>query len=434
MTSAEVQSGARTKAAVIYAASKVRPTVTQTVASAVESAASKTQDVVDKATSRVRVLWDAVDPYDGNAVQEFTQRAAAVTVAAQNQVARIHVASQTQQLASMGVTVRVTPQVPADVRLLARADTSTSRPRVVVDEIPDAKFEYGSRVRVTMDPEESTTLQVLNRPARAYRYQKSIGADDATASEVALQRIARVVDTNATLAQRAAEEQVLAAAVDLDNPIIGWRRIIHPEVQTKTGVCGLCVAAATRMYYVRELKAIHDNCNCTIAAVTEDEDPGLELNEEDFDILYNAAGETSGLTRSTFGRELKKIRYRTDEHGELGLVLKPEPGEQVQHFTSEESDGFVTLYHSTSSKAAEAIVRDGFAPMYADGTEQSYVESQGQYGFFTRRPGAQGGYGSDVVKVRVPKTAVEKDPWSGHVRVKLSALPKDGFSRYYRTR
>jgi len=420
---------ARAQAAALYTASQVRPSVTQTVAESVESAAQMTQSVIDRTTARVTALWERVDPYDGRAVEQFSRQAAQVTVAAQDQVARIHVASQARQLESMGVTVRVTPSVPEDVRLASRADTPVSRPRVVVEEIPDVDIEYGSnRVQVTMDPEDSTTVQVFNRPARAYRYQKSIGADDATAVSVSVQRIEDLVDGNAILAQRMAEEQVLANAVDLDNPIIGWRRIIHPEVVTKTGVCGLCVAAATRFYHIRNLKAIHSNCNCTIAAVTEDEDPGLELNEEDFDILYSAAGEASGGSRSTFGRDLKKIRYRTDEHGELGLVLKPRPGERIQHFTSENPDGFITLYHATSDKAAAAIVKEGFAPKYDEGIEASYAQSQGAYGFFTRRPGGQAGYGDATVAVRVSKSAVERDPWSGHVRVKLADLPKDGFT------
>ncbi len=413
--------------AALYAAAQVRPSVTQQVVQSVESAAQMTQSVVSRATARVTGLWDAVDPYDGTQVEEFTAQAAKVTVAAQNQVARIHVASQTRQLAAMGVRVEVTPVIPEDVRLVPRSDTAASRPRVRVADAASRDVQYSSsRVRVTA--EESTTVQVFNRPARVYRYEKSIGADDLTAAEAAVKRIEYLVDGNAVLAQRMAEEQVLAAAVDLDNPIIGYRRIIHPEVVTKTGVCGLCIAAATRMYYVSELKAIHANCNCTIAAVTEDEDPGLELNEDDLTALYEAAGEASGMPRSTFGRDLKKTRYQLDEHGELGLILKPEPGESVQHFATENQDGTVTLYHSTSKKAAESIVKGGFAPTYADGTEAYYVESQGAYGFFTRRPGAQSGYGDTIVKVRVKKSAVERDPWSGHVRVKLADLPKDGFS------
>lgn len=340
MTSPEqLIADARASAAQIYAAAQVRPTATVTVSDMVTSAAQMSQTAVDRATDRVTLLWRDVDPYDGEQVEAFTKSAAQVTVAVQQRVALIHVESQVQQLKSMGVDVQVTPVVPDDVRLASRASVVTAD--IDVDGAPAVTVEYADSdagaVSVTVDAEDSTTEQVFNRPARAYRYQRSVGADEQTAQAAAESRIVRIVDGNAILAQRMAEEQVLQAAVDLDAPVIGWRRIIHPEIVTKTGVCGLCVAAATRMYSLEDLKPLHGSCNCTVAAVTEDEDPGLDLNEEDFATLYAAAGEASGKDRSTWAADLKKIRYRTDEHGELGLVLKPMPGESVQHFVSEAS-------------------------------------------------------------------------------------------------
>ncbi|MFC8182411.1 ADP-ribosyltransferase [Rhodococcus sp. NPDC057297] len=328
-----------------------------------------TQVVVDRATTRVTRLWREVDPYDGVQVEAFTKAAAQVTVAAQQRVALIHTESQVQQLASMGIDVQVAPEIPVDVRLASRVEVLED-----IDSAPSVTVEYADSsdagsVSVTVDAEDSTTEQVFNRPARAYRYQRSVDVDEETANDIAEKRIVRIIDGNAILAQRMAEEQVLQAAVDLDAPIIGWRRIIHPEIVTKTGVCGLCIAAATRMYSIDDLKPLHDNCNCTVAAVTEDEDPGLELNEEDLAALYEAAGAASGKDRSTWAADLKKTRYRTDEHGELGLVLKPEAGEAVKHFAADLGGGRTP----TRDEAASGARRDQVADL------KSWLDAEESY-------------------------------------------------------
>lgn len=94
--------------------------------------------------------------------------------------------------------------------------------------------------------------------------------------------------------------------------------------------------------------------------------------------------------------------------------------------------GTVTLYHNTTPRAADSILEGGFRPTYAEGAAQDwYAESEGQYGFFTRRPGVgAAGYGTEIVAVTVPKSAVQRDPWSGHWRVPVSELRDREFRRY----
>ena len=93
--------------------------------------------------------------------------------------------------------------------------------------------------------------------------------------------------------------------------------------------------------------------------------------------------------------------------------------------------GTVTLYHNTSFENSDRIVRDGFKPTYAEGTEPWDMESEGKYGFFTRRPGVgAAGYGDAIVSVTVPKSVVERDRWSGHWKVLLKHLPGKEFKRY----
>ncbi|QGH75212.1 hypothetical protein SEA_DIRKDIRK_109 [Mycobacterium phage DirkDirk] len=91
----------------------------------------------------------------------------------------------------------------------------------------------------------------------------------------------------------------------------------------------------------------------------------------------------------------------------------------------------VTLYHRTSDPAAaQSIVENGFSPKYRPGTSESYVKENSQYGFFSRDVNSQAGYGEHVVTVKVPKSAVEKDPWSGEYRVKVQDLQNAKFRQY----
>lgn len=208
--------------------------------------------------------------------------------------------------------------------------------------------------------------QVYARPVEAFRREFAVTGDAALAQGAARARLRQLIDTDLMLARRDAEMSALGvdvtslagprtsplldrgrrvytlpvadgpAVVDLADlepqvgaagplvdtsdaaiDILGYRRITHPE-RSETGVCGLCLAAADRIYTLAELLPIHDRCQCTIAPVTYDYDPG-ESNQVDLEQLYaDAAG---GDGRTTRGRDLKNVRYQVNEHGEYGLVL-----------------------------------------------------------------------------------------------------------------
>lgn len=80
-----------------------------------------------------------------------------------------------------------------------------------------------------------------------------------------------------------------------------FRRVIHPEM-SEGGTCGLCVAAAHRKYSTPNLRPIHDGCKCTVAPGNDDIDPGKDLNDDDLDKVYKAAGTADGYT-------LKQARF-----------------------------------------------------------------------------------------------------------------------------
>jgi hypothetical protein len=105
-----------------------------------------------------------------------------------------------------------------------------------------------------VDPELPARLRAVDvfaeweRPAEQYRYARSQGADDAQATLVAVERAQHLAVEDLDLAMRETTRRHLAAAED----VTGYRRVIHPEL-SKSGTCGLCVAAADRVYHVDDL-------------------------------------------------------------------------------------------------------------------------------------------------------------------------------------
>lgn len=120
----------------------------------------------------------------------------------------------------------------------------------------------------------------------------------------------------------AAESEALVAEVEsfladeirsagnsgVETPGARYRRVIHPEL-SKGGTCGLCVAAAHRLYWRADLKKIHDGCNCDVVPATDARDIGKEINDADLGATYDAASSRDGWT-------LKQVRFK-DQGGEL---------------------------------------------------------------------------------------------------------------------
>jgi hypothetical protein len=131
--------------------------------------------------------------------------------------------------------------------------------------------------------------------------------------DTAVDRAVTVADLDLQLADRAQSHLVLTSQAE-KLEITGQRRVIHPEL-SKGGTCGLCIASSGRLYGVHELRPIHARCECTTLPVFgAKHDPGAVLNNSDLGQLYTDAGSTSA-------EDLKKTRYRINEHGELGPVL-----------------------------------------------------------------------------------------------------------------
>ena len=104
----------------------------------------------------------------------------------------------------------------------------------------------------------------------------------------------------------------------------GYRRVIRPEL-SKTGTCGLCVAASDQFYSVENLMPIHPGCNCAVLPVIDGYDPGDYVNSMDLRRLYETA--ETGAEPDEYGRvpsrsQLSTVRVTIDQHGEYGPMLK----------------------------------------------------------------------------------------------------------------
>lgn len=101
--------------------------------------------------------------------------------------------------------------------------------------------------------------------------------------------------------------------------VIGFRRVVHPELAESGRSCGLCIVASTMWYTRRELLPIHAGCNCETCEIYDLDgvqfDPGNQINLEDLDVFYREAG------NSTRGWDLRKGQYEVIDHPEYGPTL-----------------------------------------------------------------------------------------------------------------
>lgn len=161
------------------------------------------------------------------------------------------------------------------------------------------------------EPRGVDPAQVWERPAKTYRFERSMGRDHDEALDLAVQRAQTIAEDDLAHAMRISAAQHSQAA----DGVIGLRRVVHPEM-SQGGACGLCLAASDRIYKVASLLPLHSHCRCTVAEVTSTSDPGNSLNDRSLADLYDAAGSTSAA-------DLKGTRWKVSEHGELGPILVP---------------------------------------------------------------------------------------------------------------
>lgn len=151
-------------------------------------------------------------------------------------------------------------------------------------------------------------LEVYRRIALQYRWRLSQGASTTQAEAAAIERLESLAQTDVRIAGRDTSHGIYSPLT-----ITGWRRVLHPEL-SRTGPCGLCVVASTRVYRSGDLEDIHDLCVCGKLPIVNGIDPGAEMNKADLERIYEAAGGNSA-------EALKDVRVVVKQHGEIGPVL-----------------------------------------------------------------------------------------------------------------
>lgn len=136
--------------------------------------------------------------------------------------------------------------------------------------------------------------------------------------------------------------------------VLEYRRVIHPEL-SRSGSCGLCIAAADRWYSTAALLPLHANCKCGVAPAGSDYDPGFQLNSDDLKKLYEQAGGTTAAA-------LKNVRVKTITHGELGPILmaqdardtpNPVPGKDSDKWTTPDRKTTLQQFQRMKDRAIE---------------------------------------------------------------------------------
>ena len=165
---------------------------------------------------------------------------------------------------------------------------------------------------------------VYQRPVDQFIWRRRNGGTLIESQEAFEERLREIAETDMRPAERDEANLLMENAPD----VIGYRRIIHPEL-SKSGTCGLCIVASAQVYHTADLMPLHGRtCHCDTMPITADSDPGLRLNDDDLKTIYAAAG-------STAAEDLQNTRITINEHGELGPVLV----KQGDHFKTAKETG-----------------------------------------------------------------------------------------------
>lgn len=163
------------------------------------------------------------------------------------------------------------------------------------------------RAAALVEEANTFTLSIAEREAVVERY----------ALQKAGERAERMVSQDISGAAR----NIYKIAIDNvpNNAVVGYRRVVHPELSKSGQSCGLCIVASTMEYKKADLLPIHSGCNCETCEIYSKDgylyDPGHIINMEDLEVFYREAKD------STHGWDLKKSRYEVVNHPEYGPTL-----------------------------------------------------------------------------------------------------------------
>lgn len=205
-------------------------------------------------------------------------------------------------------------------RLVVAADTSSTSEFVsnAVPIVLDAQRQVVREADVYLSTEAGLATGTSTEPwgldpdpligasARHGDYLEDVyGRNHRAASGSFTERMAREVTTDMVLADRNATFVHTAA----DDRVLHHRRTLTPGAKH----CGLCVVAATRIYYKKDLRPIHLHCSCGTQPVYGE---AKEWNKPTNDMLRDLYAQAG----STDANRLSRIRVDTPDLPDVDIV------------------------------------------------------------------------------------------------------------------
>jgi hypothetical protein len=236
------------------------------------------ESVALSTSAQVQAGYEALDWYDH----------AAITAVAAAAGDAVRAAAQTSASMTSAYLTRV-------LREMVTGGTVTSRTMRVSEPL-----RYGV----------ASWASPYGRVADTVRFEVAGGRALDDAIRIGLQRADVMVRTDLALARRLQSRETFQAS----QRVYFYRRVVHPEL-SRTGTCGLCIAAADRKYNIADLMPLHQRCKCTVLPITSGSDPGGALDQDE------KFAEAYGMALSNRAKDLKEVRVRYEWNNELGPTL-----------------------------------------------------------------------------------------------------------------
>jgi hypothetical protein len=166
--------------------------------------------------------------------------------------------------------------------------------------------EAGLATGTSNEPWGLDADQLIGAAARHGDHLEDVyGRNHRAAAGSFIERMAREVATDMVLADRNATFVHTAA----DTRVLHYRRTLTPGAKH----CGLCVVAATRVYYKKDLRAIHHHCSCGTQPVYGTVKGWTKPTNDVLTDLYKQAGGTSA-------NRLSRIRADTPKLPDVDII------------------------------------------------------------------------------------------------------------------
>lgn len=157
-----------------------------------------------------------------------------------------------------------------------------------------------------------STAEVYSRSGPEVWSALDKGHSVTAAVTAGLRRAQTMAATDLQLAKTHASRHVLGRR----DGVVGFRRVL-----TGRRSCALCGIASTQRYRHEDLMPIHPQCDCSVAPIVGDRDPGQVIDPDTLDSVHQSVEDRLGVSdpsgRTVDYRQLVVVH----EHGEIGPVL-----------------------------------------------------------------------------------------------------------------